>query len=446
MQELDLSLAVLSDIEDNDTSFSEALRKIFQADVSIRPLRGTVAGLVGCELRHHLLFVFLTENLEKYEVADKRFLALALADAYFFKRIPLETLVAECKTKLGDEKYVLADPLLQKAGNRDEYIPAEFDKSSNKYLSLRYNTPEWVLKIWEHYGFGTTYKILKKNSHQNTSSVRVRTSLLKVDDLLNTNSDFVKTKVDDILYYGGKIPLRKLDEFRDGKIFTERLATKSVLDGFKISEPLECFCYCTNQDSSLIKELIETYRGDIGLNIGVKSLDNYVDVSKMIKEGGFKNINFFAANSDSMESAISKPQDLVIVCPASSNFDLIREYPDYLLHFKKENMDALFLEEKASLENTAKFVAEKGTLIYMIYTISKKEGHQTITDFLLAHNEFHFVKEEQLFPFDEFDTSLYYAVLKKETIVAKAETPLPAVQPAPVEETPTAQAKSSTQE
>jgi hypothetical protein len=33
------------------------------------------------------------------------------------------------------------------------------------------------LKIWEHYGYGTTYKILKKNNRQNTTSVRVRTSL-----------------------------------------------------------------------------------------------------------------------------------------------------------------------------------------------------------------------------------------------------------------------------
>jgi hypothetical protein len=60
----------------------------------------------------------------------------------------------------------------------------------------------------------------------------------------------------------------------------------------------------------------------------------------------------------------------------------------------------------------------------MIYTISKKEGHQTIGDFLLAHPEFKLVREAQLFPYEELDTALYYAVMKKETPLAKVEPPL----------------------
>ena len=62
MQEFDLAQKVLNDILVNDVQFNEALRKLFQADQSIRPLRGSVAGLVGCELRHHLL---LTHRFEE---------------------------------------------------------------------------------------------------------------------------------------------------------------------------------------------------------------------------------------------------------------------------------------------------------------------------------------------------------------------------------------------
>ena len=144
----------------------------------------------------------------------------------------------------------------------------------------------------------------------------------------------------------------------------------------------------------------------------------------MIKATGFKNINFFGAEPDSMEAAISRPQDLVIAAPNSSNFDLIRDYPDYLLHFKKEEMDALFAQEKAVLEGCSKFVAEKGILIYCVYTISKKEGNKTINDFLVNHPEFHLIKEVQNMPFEEKATALYYAVLGKDTLAAKAETPV----------------------
>jgi 16S rRNA C967 or C1407 C5-methylase (RsmB/RsmF family) len=425
MEEIDLAEAILADITEGDTSFSEALRKVFQADVSKRPFRGTVAGLVGCELRHHLLFSYLSEPFKDYTPADKRVLGLGLSDAYFFKRIPTDQLLAALKEKLGEAKLAEAQSLLDKAGKPEEFIPIDLQKTSNKYLSLRYNTPEWVLKIWEHYGYGTTFKILKKNNHQNTTSVRVRTSLVTVDEILNNNPDYAKTGVEGMLYYGGKEPLRKLPEFRDNKIFAERLATKDLVDKFMVEEPSEAFFYDGNEDSSLLKEAIESYQAKIGLNLGVGDLNGYVDVTRMIRDANLKNVNFFAADPSALEASISRPQELVVCAPASSNFDLIREYPDYLLHFKKEAMDALFAKEKATLEGTSKFVAEHGTLIYLIYTISKKEGHQTIADFVLAHPEFKIVREAQLFPFEELDTAVYYCVMRKDTALAKANPPLP---------------------
>ncbi len=442
MQEFDLAKKVLDDVVDQDTPFSEALRKVFQNDVNLRPMRNLVAGLLGCELRHHLLFSYLSEPLTDFDVAEKRYLSLALADAYFFKRIPLDQLQAILLEKLGPDKMKKAQVFLDKAGKTDEYIPPEIPKTSNKYLSLRYNTPEWVLKIWEHYGYGTTYKILKKNNRQNTTSVRVRTSLCSVEELLNNNPDYAKTNVEGVLCYGGKVPLRKLAEAHDEKIFAERPATKAVLDKFKVEEPSEAFLFNGNVDSSILKEMVETYGSSIGLNLGVYDLKDYVDVTRMIKNANFKNINFFGADPLAMDSAISRPQDLVICAPNSSNFDLIREYPDYLLHFKKEGMDELFEKEKTLLEGTSKFVAEHGTFIYMIYTISKKEGHQTIEDFLLKHSEFKMVREAQLFPYEELDTALYYAVMKKETPLAKVETPLGELTPGADKALPLTSAKS----
>lgn len=423
MEELDLSLQILADIIDNDVPFNEALRKVFQADVEKRPLRSSVAGLVGCELRHGLLFEELTANLADYSVEEKRFLSLALGDLYFVRRIASDSILEALKTRLGEEKLAEAQPLLDKAGKPETYIPVELQKSSNRYLSLRYNTPEWVLKIWEHFGFGTTYKILKKNNRPLVSSVRVR-SVISPEELVNNNHDYAKGPVDGMLTYSGKIPLRKLPEFHEGKVFLEKFATKALIDANKVEEPSEVLLYNGNEDSSIIKELIESYGPRVGLNIGVKDLSKYADVTYLIKLMGLKNVNFFGAEPDGMESAISRPQDLVIAAPNSSNFDLIREYPDYLLHFKKEGMDAIIGQERAVLEGASKFVAENGKLIYVIYTISKKEGHGTVSDFLLAHNDFQLVEEKQAFPFEDNDTAIYYAILHKGTPLAKVGVPL----------------------
>lgn len=418
MEELDLSLQILNDIIDNDVVFNEALRKVFQADLEKRPLRRDVATLVGCELRHSILFEFLLKPYESLSVEEKRFVSLALGDLYFVKRHSKEDIVDALRRRLGDTKYGEIQEFIDKAGTSNVLIPESLPKSSNRYLTLRYNTPEWVLKIWEHFGYGTTYKILKKNSRPLVNTVRVR-GVLSVEELLNNNPDFQKTPVEGILSYTGKTPLRKLPEMKEGKIFLEKIATKELLDRYHVEEPSEVFVYNANEDSSLLKEVVEHYGPSVGINLGVPSLDKYTDVTKLIKSMNLKNVNFFQASPLAMDAAISRPIDLVVAAPNSSNFDLIREHPDYLLHFKKEGMDALFQQEKDTLEGTSKFVAEKGKLIYMVYTISKKEGHNTISEFLLKHPEFHLVEEKQEFPYEELDTALFYAVMEKDSSLVK---------------------------
>jgi len=423
MQELDISKEILTDILEADTQFAEALRKKFQADASIRALRPNVAGLVGCELRHHLLFTYLLEPNKEWTNEEKYYACLGLANEYFFKRFDSVIVKTALKDKLGEAKMAILEPFFLKAGKPEEYIPTTIARSSNQYLALRYNTPEWVLKIWEHFGYGVTYKILRKNIRPLISTLRVRSALIKEDDLLK-NPDFKKTSVNGILSYVGKMPLRRLDEVKQGKIFVEKPALKATLDKFKVSEPSEAFLFSGNEDDSIIREFIETYGATIGLNIGVYDVSKRVEITKLIKSLDLRNVNFFSGDPLAIDAAISRPQDLVVVSPNSSNFDLIREYPDYILHFKKEGMDELFAKEKAMLEGCSKFVAENGTLLYVIFTISRKEGHQTIADFLQVHPEFKFVNEVQMFPFEDLDTAMYYAVLHKESEVAKASAPL----------------------
>ncbi len=424
MQEFDLSEQILEDIIVNDTQFNEALRKVFQADVKIRPMRTFVAGIVGCELRHHLLFEYLLKDHQDLLPAEKRAVYLALANLCFYKHLSKEETMAILNKKVDAERLKSLQPIFDKTDNDGPFIPEDISKQTNRYLSLRFNTPEWVLKIFEHFGYGVTYKILKKNNRPFVSHVRVRTSVTLPETVIKEYPDFKKTNVDGILTYEGKSSLRKNPLVKDGTIFKEKPIVKEIIDKYEIEEPRELFIYNGNADSAILKEAIEHYGSSIGINLGVPSLDKYADVTRLIRQKELKNVNFFGSSVDSLIVSISRPQDLVIVTPDSSNFDLIREQPDYLMHFNKGGMDELFAKEKETLNECAKFVAEDGTLIYMIYTISKKEGHQTIVDFLANHPEFHFVSEEQRYPFDEGETSVYYAVLHKDNNSLTNGTPI----------------------
>jgi 16S rRNA C967 or C1407 C5-methylase (RsmB/RsmF family) len=421
MQEFDISLEILNSILDDKVSFADALKEKFQKDVAVRPLRPFVAGLVGCELRHHLLFTYLIDEIEKnvpegeakLEENERRFLALTMGNDFFYRHIEADTANEAFKAMLSDQaKYDRFASFLAKSSTTSDIIPESISRSSEQYLSLRYNTPFWTIKIWKHFGYGALYKTLRKFARPENNYLRVRTSLISVEEVLK-NPDFVATSVQGILLYQGKAPLRKLDIYREGKVFLERPLTKTVFEEHKVAEPSEILLYNGTGDSSLEKELIETYGGAIGLNLGTPDVEKKMDVSKMIKDLGLHNVNFYSAEPLSMEAAISKKQDVVFCVPESTNFDRVRSTPDFLLNFDKGKMDGILENETNALYGCAKFVEVNGVLVYMVYTISKKEGPSKVYSFLRDHSDFKLESEKQHFPYEESDTALYVAVLRR---------------------------------
>ena len=413
IQEFELSLDILNDVLDQKTPFAEALRKRFVADVNIRPLRAAVAGLVGCELRHQIYFDFVTKPIEGLEPVERRLLSLALANAYFYRRFDANEVHDWLKQRLGDEKMAKCQPLIDLAETPENYIPATVDRKSAQYLSLRFNVPEWTAKIISHFGGSAAYQSLRKLSRQVTTTLRVRTSVLGLAKVFE-NPDFTASPINGIVYYKGTKPLRKLPEFRKSVFFQERLLTKALIDEHLVAEPSEVLLYNGNADTSLEFELIETYGDKVGMNIACPNVDDKVDVTKLIREKGLHNVNFFSAPDPlSMEASISSMQKLVIASPNSTNFDLIPSSPDYLLHFDTQKMDEIIDMEKKVLEGASKYVDEGGTLLYVVYTISKKEGHQNVSEFLKAHPEFTLIKEQQHFPYEELETAAYVAELRK---------------------------------
>ena len=99
--------------------------------------------------------------------------------------------------------------------------------------------------------------------------------------------------------------------------------------------------------------------------------------------------------------------------PRNSMFDLLRSTPDYFIRIKQEKLDEIIAEEAGTLENASQLVELDGTLVYMIPTISKKESSTLIGNFLYKHPEFELIEEKQFFPFEAFDSCLYYAILRR---------------------------------
>ncbi|MFA7110211.1 MAG: hypothetical protein WC160_01665 [Bacilli bacterium] len=422
MKALEIVKNVLNQILYQDVEFQHALRQAFKDHPEDKEHSSLVSAIVGCELRHHHLFQRIVSDLgNDYTDEQKCLLYASLANNLFLKRIEHDEMIDYVRQAFNEEQMIIIDKLLAFQDSPRELIPESIPVESYEYLSLRFNTPEWLVKMWQkHFGRGVTYKLMKKNNKPQLQSCRVNTLATSTKEVLDDNPEFREAPLADMVIYQGKAPIRKNTFFQSFDVFLLKMGHKELMDKVCLNNVTEAFLYSA-EDNSVIREFFLKYQKTIGLNLGVPNVDERLDISKIIRYNQLTNVNFFGAEPTAMKAAISRPQDLVIVHPRSSDFDLIRAYPDYLLHFKRESIDELVAKQKETLENCATFVGDDGILVYLVSTINRKEGHSLIMDFLDRHRDFTLLEEKQRFPFDPLDTALFYAIMKRKVEALPSE-------------------------
>ena len=422
MKELDLALDILNNDLDNGVPFQDALRQVFANDPTLREYRPNVAGLVGCALRHYQLLNYLTFPLSEFSVEEKRLVGLAMANDHYFRHIPAPDMDAALKERLGEEKFEKVKELLTPRNESADLIPASVAKTSNLYMRLRFNVPDFALRIMQGAcGLSGAYRTIRAYASPRLITVR---QTERFNPEANPDVNLEPTKVDGIYSYKGKMALPKTDAYRKHEIFEERPYVKMIMDQMAIKDVTNLLVYSGQPDMEWELETLESLSPDTNVNIASEHFDKKVRVSQMIKRLDLHNVNFFAAEDpDMMVAAISNPCEVVIAVPNSSMFDRIPSTPDYLLHYSREAMEPVYQRQYPVLAGCAKHVAQGGRLVYCVPTLSRKEGHSVVARFLEAHKEFVLDKETQLFPGQEYHVTFYYAVLYKGEKAKDVDTP-----------------------
>ncbi|MCQ2793601.1 MAG: hypothetical protein MJ221_04240 [Bacilli bacterium] len=410
MKELELANKVLTSVLKDNVSFKKSLREVFN-DVSLKDKQyaSIVSLLVGCELRHHLMFLEILKDKTK-DIDDelKNIVLLAMANNLFAKKLDKNDVNNFVKLSLCDKYNDEIDKILNYEGSIGDLI--NLDKSSLEYISLRFNTPKYLSKMWiKHFGKGPTLKTMKANGLPFKNYVRENT-LYPHCAILDDETKF--TKIDDAMYlYKGK-ELRKFHEYQEDKIIPLNPSIKHLLDKYinPLSDEITMF---SGENDNLVKEMHIRLGKNKGLNLAVPSKESRPEIRRYIRVNKIKNINFWDAEEYiGFKCGISLPQDFILVNPKSSGFDNVSRFPDYLLRFDKNSLDELISKQKAILNDLSKFVAPNGLLVYLVNTLNRKETFSIISSFIIEHSNFDLIDERQIFPYEDENASIYYAVLK----------------------------------
>ena len=256
------------------------------------------------------------------------------------------------------------------------------------------------------------FQNFEKQLSSSVPCVRVNEQLITAQEVLAKNPDFTLSPVENILIYQGRGKPKYLEEFKENKIFFMKMATKYVIDRLDI-EPLKGIAIYSDVPNNIYLDLLVRFSKTTKVDYIVNHLQTYLETRKAIEENGFTGISIYNASFASIITCVSRPVNTFICLPKSTTFDLLRSTPDYFLRIKQEKLDEIIKEEMESLEASAKVVEIGGRLVYMIPTICKKESSNLIGNFLTNHPNFELVEEKQFFPFESFDSCLYYAILKR---------------------------------
>ncbi len=412
MIELLVAKSVLSDILYENKTFKNALSDQCFSKKEHSNIRRVVTSLVGCELRHHFLLKKVLDKLNLKTNLDQRTtLYLALANNHFSRSLNVKN-VNEHVKELFKENYSQIEFLLDEKLSLFEYL--NINKKSFDYISIRFNLPKWLLKSFaKEVGLSTTYKIIRQIALPINPTYRKNPYNDKYAQLLEEKKDLLGEDIYPGIVEISKKTMKENRELQGEHLFEIDYRVKKVIDTMH-NQFLEEVAVYSDEDDSLPLELLASSKGKLGINVVCPTYDSRTNLIRSIRLQKKRNINVFKANDlISMKTGISRDVELFYCFPKSSSYSFINKYPDYIVRFRNNQIDALVENQKKSIELCSEFVCDGGELIYLVNTLDERETKQVIHSFLDKHPEFEIVREKQFLPEEKCGGFLYAACLKK---------------------------------
>ena len=400
MKNFSLAHSVLLQILENNVSFSLAIRNAFNDEKNKTLIRSDISSLVGCSLRHYLVFTDIIktryENLDNSQII---YLLLALSNALFIK---LED-IKKVNKELARLSHI--DDLDEFVSSIDPHHLIDENKhplNSNEWCSLYFNTPTWLVKMWrKHYGDNFTSRILRANNKKATKFY-----LEKEGE--HFDDRFAPTAIPNVFKYIAEQPLKNRDE-----LLPATPAMQYALNEMDI-DPLRGLTIYSEVTSNLLYHLSKYLNSYSKADFLCGSSNAFFETKRLVRHLGLHKVDIYEVQSSGFITVMSAPVHTLIVMPNNSLFSSLRSRPEFFLRIKQDELDGLIAHEYQVLLDAKDYVEEGGDLLYIIETISNKEGHGNIEKFLKENGEQFTLKDEkQFFPCNSSESSLYFAILHR---------------------------------
>jgi len=375
-----------------------------------------LTNIVYGTLSHNKLLNWEISKLSEKAPKDqaKIILLMSLYQMRFLDRIPhfaiLNEAVSIAKKEGGEAMGKFVNAILRESQRQNLVFNREACKDEYEYLSIKYNMPIWVIKMWEaHYGKAKTLSLLEDSIKEPPISFRVNIHKTNKDAILVSNPDFVSGKLAlNSLTYNGQSPLTQLSEFKEGLISVQDESSQYVVEVLepKENEKVLDMCAAPGSKTQYICELMNNKGKVLAIDLHAHRVEI---MKKMLSSLGLSNVTCVCYDSTKLSSKekLVGSFDKVLLDAPCLGLGVVRRKPDILLDLQSNSLDEIVSLQKQLLEQAYLMLKDGGVLVYSTCSINKKENDAQVMEFLGKHKDMKRVFEKQIFP-DEYDSDGFY--------------------------------------
>ena len=415
MKDFEYAYDVLLKVVNDGVPFNMAIQATIEKGNKNNPdpkLKSMLFAVCGCVLRHYYIFKeVISRQYNNIKENDFLLISLGIGNKLFAKRIDQEKLEKYIAKKTGLQGAPVFIECFQDPKN---LIPEDIQYGTEQYYSLRYNIPLWVVRLWKRDGGELlSRKIFYSVTNRPDNLLRINEDVIETDDFFEKYNDFVPLgERKGIAQYVRDGSPKKHRAIQEGDALRIPLSYRYMCEGLELNQDEGIAIYGCGTNH-LLEELFVRLGKDFKATYICGHTGHSLEIKDCLAQYGLTNVKLIDCENLEIDKCLENKVKTFFVCPRSSFLLGLYERADHFLRLDEKDLNKLQETELNDLEAASKFVKKDGELVYFVTTFCHQEGNKVKEKFLTKHPEYSLVKDKQLYPFDKYQTMLYFAVFKK---------------------------------
>lgn len=381
---------------------------------------GTMEHLIELD---HIIDLFSKTKTKKMKPLIRNLMRMSVYQIKYMDSVPDAAVCNEAvklakKHKFGQLSGFVNGVLRNIARNINDIKYPDVKKEFNKYLSVRYSMPEWIVrKFIKDYGNEKTQEILAAFQSGNSISIRVNTAKCTPSELKDILCDegVCVEEIEGLDYafvISGFDYLNSLESFRNGLFYVQDVSSMMVAEYAKPEhgDHVIDVCAAPGGKSTHIAELLN----GSGF-VEARDLTDYKVslIEENIKRHGLSNMGAECMDATVFDEASVEKADILICDLPCSGLGVLGRKKDIRYKMTEQSLDGLAELQKEILDTVHTYVRKGKKLIYSTCTMNPAENEENVRWFIKRYPEFELETSKQMFPKEIGNDGFFIAVLKR---------------------------------